>query len=96
MENTELRTSLETRRRDLNLSYKDIKQRTQLGYNTVRRAFKDPFAVNFKTVLMICETMGCTLMMAVENKIPDEIESGTQPSPEKVIEELKHRDPVAE
>lgn len=92
MTNTELRTALERRRQDLRMSYREIQKRTSVGYNTVRRVFKDPFSVGFKTVLMVCETLGCTLMFSIENLIPDDIESGTQPPHEEVVEELHKRD----
>ena len=92
MTSIELRTALERRRQELGMSYRDIQRRTTLGYNTVRRAFTNPFTVHFKNILMICETMACTLLFSIENQMPDEIESGTQPPAEMVMKELKQRD----
>lgn len=92
MKEIDLRTALERRRQQLELTFRELQKKTKLGYNTVRRVFKTPFEVRFRSILTVCEAMGCGLGFSIENQIPDDIESGTQPPPEEVIEDLKNRE----
>lgn len=92
MTKRELKKQLRDRQKELKLSFRDLQARTGLGYNTVRRVFDNPFQCRFQSVLIVCETMGCSVAFAVENNIADDVESGTQPPPEQVIKELKGED----
>lgn len=92
MKEKELCKALDERRESLKMSFKDLQRRTGLGYNTIRRIFKQPFGVALEKVLVVHETMGCSLMFGIERDIPDEIESGKQPPAEEILEELKQRE----
>ena len=82
MTDKELHEALVKRRADLGISYRDIQNRTGLGYNTVRRCFADPFESRSATLIAILRTMGCELVFCIANSIGDELE------PEPPVEEF--------
>jgi len=74
MTDDQFKQSLIKRRTDLGMSYKDIQQKTKLGYNTVRRAFNEPWDCKVRSIVRICKAMGCVLDFVIEGNIGDEIE----------------------
>lgn len=74
MKDIELKDTLQTRRKELGMSLRDIQSLTGLGYNTVRRVFADPFKCGLNSVIAVVRSMGCELIFAVENGIGDELE----------------------
>lgn len=74
MKDDEFKLVLTNRRKDLGLTYRQIQKRTELGYNTVRRVFTDPFNCRIGSVLRVAVAMGCDLVFTVENKIGEELE----------------------
>ncbi len=74
MKDNEFKVVLDERRRSLNMSYKDIQRRTELGYNTVRRVFSEPMNCRIGSVIRVCTAMGCFLDFTVEQHIGDELE----------------------
>lgn len=86
MKDKEFKAVLTNRRKDLGLTYRQIQNRTALGYNTVRRVFSNPFNCRIGSVLRVAVAMGCDLLFTVENKIGDELE------PEVSVESLTQKD----
>ncbi len=74
MLNEEFKIALNKRIKELHMSYRDIQEHTGLGYNTVRRVFKEPMNCRIRSVLQVLQTMECELVFAVKNHIGDELE----------------------
>lgn len=81
MTNEELTRALADRRTQLKMTLRDIQNRAGLGYNTVRRVFKDPFQCRTTSVLAVVRSMGCDLIFNIENSIGDELEPNTPVEP---------------
>ena len=82
MTDKELHEALVKRRNDLGMSYRDIQNRTGLGYNTVRRCFSDPFESRSTTLILVARTMGCELVFCIANSIGDELEPESPVKPD--------------
>lgn len=78
MTGEEFKQQLAKRRADLNVSFKVIQSRTKLGYNTVRRVFKDPMNCRIGSVIRVVSAMGCSIDFGVENRLGDELEPDIQ------------------
>lgn len=81
MQDNEFKAAIVVRRTDLRMTYRDIQNRTKLGYNTVRRVFADPFTCRISSVLAVLRSMSCDLHFTIENNIGDELEPGSPVEP---------------
>jgi len=90
MKDIEFRAALVERQKNLGLSYKDIQQRTQLGYNTLRRVFNNPTNCRLSSVIRVVTALGCSLDFAIEQQIADELEPDVsiEPLTQKEADEL--------
>lgn len=74
MKDNEFKQQLSERRTALRMTFKDIQERTKLGYNTVRRVFHDPMNCRIGSVLRVVSAMGCSIDFNIEQHIGDELE----------------------
>lgn len=74
MTNKEFKTALNARRHDLEITYREIQSRTNLGYNTVRRVFQDPMSCRIGSVLKIVRALDGDLIFTIQQHIGDELE----------------------
>lgn len=74
MKNQELIVALDKRRYDLQITLREIQRRTDLGYNTVRRVFRDPMNCGMGSVLKVVRALGGDLIFAIQSLIGDELE----------------------
>ena len=83
MKQDEFKQALSTRREELGLSYAEIQRTTQLGYNTVRRVFRDPMHCQTISLMKVMTAMGGEMIFSVDKGVGDDIEDigvGTVPT----------------
>jgi len=74
MTNEEFRVALSSRRDKLGISYREIQRRTTLGYNTVRRVFRDPMGCRTGSLLKVVRALDGDLIFTIQSHIGDELE----------------------
>lgn len=81
MTNQEFKLALNKRRDELGISYREIQRRTELGYNTVRRVFRDPMDCRIGSVLKVVRALDGDLIFTIQSHIGDELEPDTPVEP---------------
>lgn len=73
MTEKEFQQALDVRRKTLKMSYRDIQRQTGLGYNTVRRIFKDPMNSGIFSVIKVARLLKCKLTLVITDGAGDSI-----------------------
>lgn len=74
MTNQEFKAALNNRRDELEITFREIQRHTYLGYNTVRRVFRDPMNCRIGSVLKVVRALDGDLIFTIQSHIGDELE----------------------